>query len=79
MIDKFGDTTNKLEGNSANNPSQVLDFLSGKNGIYVIINNSPNDAGYTGHVDLILNGNCIGGEYLQPVGGIKSIRIWSLN
>lgn len=79
MIDKFGETTDKLEGVSANNPQQVLNFLSGKNGIYVIINNNPSLAGYTGHVDLIINGNCIGNEYLQPVGGIKSIRIWSLN
>ncbi len=79
MIDKFGETTDKLEGVSANNPQQVLDFLSGKNGIYVIINNNPSLAGYTGHVDLIINGNCIGNEYLQPVGGIKSIRIWSLD
>lgn len=79
MIDKFGETSNKLEGTAANNPQQVLDFLSGKNGIYVIINNNPSLAGYTGHVDLIINGNCIGNEYLQPTGGIKSIRIWSLN
>lgn len=82
MIDKFGDTTHKLEGAAANDPTQVMNLLSGKNGIYVIINNnsSPtNGAGYSGHVDLILNGNCIGNEYLGPTGGVKSIRIWTLN
>lgn len=79
MADKFGETSDKLEGTSANNPQQVTDLLNGKNGIYVIINNSPSQAGYSGHVDLILNGECIGGEYLSPSGGVKSIRIWTLN
>jgi hypothetical protein len=82
MIDKFGDTNFKLEGIAANDPEQAMNFLSGKNGIYVIINNnsSPtNGAGYSGHVDLILNGNCVGNEYLRPKGGVKSIRIWVLN
>ncbi len=79
MTDKFGDTSHKLEGTSANDPQQVMDFLSGKKGIYVIINSDPSSAGYTGHVDLIINGECIGNEYLQPNGGVKSIRIWVLN
>jgi hypothetical protein len=81
-VDKFGDTLNKLEGAAANNPHQVKNLLEGKNGIYVIINNNPSPttgAGYSGHVDLILNGNCIGNEYLGPKGGVKSIRIWILN
>jgi len=82
IIDKFGDTTYKLEGAAANDPTQVMNLLNGKNGIYVIINNnsSPTSgAGYSGHVDLILNGNCLGNEYLGPRGGVKSIRIWVLN
>ena len=79
MIDKFGETVNKLEGTDANNPQQILNFLSGKNGVYVIINNEPSQAGYSGHVDLIINGNCIGNEYLRPRGGVKSIKIWVLN
>jgi hypothetical protein len=48
----------------------------------VIINNNSNattGAGYSGHVDLILNSNCIGGAYTTPAGGVKSIRIWVLN
>lgn len=36
-------------------------------------------AGYSGHVDLILNGNCVSGSYTTPIGGVKSIRIWVLN
>jgi hypothetical protein len=79
MIDKFGETANKLEGAAANDPAQVAAFLNGKNGIYVIINNSSSQAGYSGHVDLILNGSCIGAEYTNPTGGVKSIRVWALN
>jgi len=83
MKDKFGDTPHKLEGNDANTPQKVADLLKGKNGIYVIINNnsgpSPTGAGYSGHVDLILNGNCLSGAYTTPTGGVKSIKVWVLN
>jgi hypothetical protein len=82
MIDKFGDTPHKLTGSDANDPQKVADLLNGKNGIYVIINNNPSvttGAGYSGHVDLILNGNCISGAYTTPTGGVKSIRVWVLN
>lgn len=81
MIDKFGDTPHKLTGADANDPQKVANLLKGKNGIYVIVNNdgTANGAGYSGHVDLILNGNCIGGSYTTPTGGVKSIRVWVLN
>ncbi|MDN3706988.1 T6SS effector amidase Tae4 family protein [Myroides ceti] len=84
MIDKFGEPPLKLIGNDANDSQMVMDMLKGKNGIYVIINkdsrsSSLGGAGYSGHVDLILNGKCIGGEYLKPKGGVHSIRIWILN
>ena len=81
MIDKFGDTPNKLTQADANDPQKLANLLKGKNGIYVIINNDPssNGAGYSGHVDLILNGSCIGGAYTTPTGGVKSIRVWILN
>jgi hypothetical protein len=82
MKDKFGETPYKLEGADANTPQKVADLLRGKNGIYVIINNNPSattGAGYSGHVDLILDGTCIGGAYTTPTGGVKSIRIWVLN
>lgn len=79
MFDKFGPPTYYLEGAAANDAVQVASLLSGKNGIYVIINNSHNQAGYSGHVDVIINGNCIGGAYTTPNGGVKSIGIWELN
>lgn len=79
MIDKFGDTSNKLEGADANDAVKVANLLNGKNGIYVIINNSYQQAGYSGHVDAIINGICIGGAYTGVSGGVKSIRIWELN
>lgn len=59
-----------------------IKLLNNKNGIYVIINNNPSPppsgAGYSGHVDLILNGKCISGAYTTPRAGVKSIRIWVL-
>lgn len=82
MIDKFGEAPHKLTGADANDPQKVADLLKVKNGIYVIVNNNPSStigAGYSGHVDLILNGNCIGGAYTAPKGGVKSIRVWVLN
>lgn len=79
MIDKFGDTPHKLEGNYANDPQKVKNLLKGKNGIYVIINNNSTTAGYSGHVDAIVYGLCISNAYVNPKGGVKSIRIWTLN
>lgn len=84
MKDTFGDTPYKLEGADANDPTKVANFLKGKNGIYVIENNDPRPttqggAGYSGHVDAIVNGICISGAYTQPKGGVKSIRVWVLN
>ncbi|AXB55313.1 T6SS effector amidase Tae4 family protein [Flavobacterium fluviale] len=79
MIDKFGDTTDKLEGDDANDAAKIADILRGKSGIYVIINKNPgiSGAGYSGHVDAIVNGICISNAYTQPKGGISSIRIWT--
>lgn len=78
MIDKFGETSYKLTGADLNSQN-IAELLKGKNGIYVILNNNSSLAGYSGHVDLILNGKCIGNAYTTPAGGIKSIRIWVLN
>ncbi len=79
MIDKFGDTPDKLIGSDANDPVKVANFLKGKNGIYVIVNAQPGNAGYTGHVDAIINGRCISDAYANPNGGVSSIRVWQLN
>ena len=80
MIQKFGDTPHKLEGADANDPKKVADLLKNKNGIYVIINDKyPSQIHYSGHVDTIINGKCIGGAHTTPNGGVKSIRIWVLN
>ena len=79
MKDKFGDATYELTDSSANDPEQVANLLNGKNGIYVIINNNQIQAGYSGHVDLIIDGTCISSAYTTPSGGVKSIRIWELD
>lgn len=79
MRDKFGPATYELTGVDANDMSKVAETLKGKNGIYVIINSSHQQAGYSGHVDAIINGKCISNAYTTPNGGVKSIRIWVLN
>ncbi len=81
MKAKFGEAQKVITGLDANNPKKVAEFLKGKNGIYVIINNdaSSSGAGYSGHVTTIMNGICIGKAYTNPTGGVKSIRIWTLN
>jgi hypothetical protein len=79
MKDKFGDATYELTGTDANDPVKVAEMLNGKNGIYVIINSSHAQAGYSGHVDAIINGDCISDAYTDVDGGVKSIRIWELN
>ena len=79
MTDKFDVATYELLGADANDPIQIANLLRGKNGIYVIINNYYELVRYTGHVDAIIDGNCISNAYTRPSGGVKSIRIWELN
>lgn len=77
MQKTFGNPTHKLLGADANNSTKIANFLNGKTGIYVVVNNSYDEAGYYGHIDLIQNGHIPGGANVQNVpGGIKSIRIW---
>lgn len=83
MKAKFGEAQNVLSGVNANDPEEVARFLKGKNGIYVIVNNDPKKyelggAGYSVHVDTIIDGICIGAAYTRPQGGVKSIKIWTL-
>ena len=84
MRDKFGSPTHELTGTDANDLGVVVDFLKDKNGIYVIINSDGRSrqlggAGYSGHVDAIINGMCISSAYTTPQGGVKSIAIWELD
>ncbi len=87
MLKTFGEVQDnyKLTGIDANDPIKVANFLKGKTGIYVIVNNDPRPrdqggAGYTGHIDLIQNGHIPGGSnHLNVPGGIKYIRIWQFN
>ena len=78
MNDKFGAPTHTLTGTDALNKAKIAKMLDGKNGIYVIVNNSHAKAGYSGHVDMIINGECIGGAYTDVDGGAKSISVWTL-
>lgn len=61
------------------NLDNIANFLQGKNGIYTIINRSSGLAGYSGHVDIIINGQCLGGANANPPGGVEYIEIWELN
>lgn len=81
MNKTFGPPTFSLQ-NSNNTPlsyTQMKNFLIGKTGIYNIINYNANTAGYSGHVDLIVDGQCLSGADINPAGGILKIEIWELN
>ena len=71
----FGEPTYKLIGTAANILANRTEFVKGKNGIYTIVNLN---AIYSGHVDMIINGKCISGLYLNPPGGVLKIEIWDL-
>lgn len=80
MNKTFGPPTFRLSFEDiGNDPLSVINFLNGKNGIYSIINKSPGQAGYSGHIDIIINGECLGGANANPNGGIDYIEIWELN
>lgn len=85
MRKTFGSPTHELKGADANNNAKVLEFIKGKTGIYVIVNNdgrtkANGGAGYSGHVDLIQNGHVPGGtNHENVIKGIKYIRIWEFN
>lgn len=56
-----------------------MDFLKengGRSGIYIAINKNAGTAGYSGHVDLIVNGLVINGYEIDPKGGLNYIEIW---
>lgn len=79
----YGAPTHRLIGADANDFKKITEFLKGKTGIYLVINNDSskeNGAGYTGHTDMIKNGYVSGGANVEGVrGGIKYIYIWQLN
>ncbi|MGM0635334.1 MAG: T6SS effector amidase Tae4 family protein [Bacteroidota bacterium] len=79
MRHKFGNPIYELTGADANDLEEVTESLEGKNGIYVIINSSHSQAGYSGHVDAIIDGECISNAYATPNGGVKTIAIWELD
>lgn len=81
----FGSPNHKLEGADANDKTKIAKFLEGKTGIYLVINKNRDEAGYTGHTDMIKNGYVSGGSNVTYPngdiikGGIKYIYIWELN
>lgn len=80
MNKTFGPPTYRLTfAEIGGNLDNIANFLQGKNGIYTIINRSPGLAGYSGHVDVIINGQCLGGANANPSGGVEYIEIWELN
>jgi hypothetical protein len=81
MNKTFGTPTHILNEQQALDKNNLDQFLQNKTGIYTIINKDGSvatGAGYSGHVDMIINGKCINGAYLTPKGGIKKIEIWVL-
>ena len=80
MNKTFGPPTYRLTfADIGDNLENIANFLQGKNGIYTIVNRSPGWAGYSGHVDIIIDGRCLGGANANPAGGVEYIEIWKLN
>lgn len=76
MRKKFGPPTDTLTAAQINgNPQKIVDFLRGKTGIYTMVTSG---GSYSGHVDLIENGNVLGGPATDPVGNVAKIEIWQL-
>ena len=65
----YGPPTYKLVGTDANDLKKIGEFLKGKTGIYLVINNDREKAGYTGHTDMIKNGGVSGGENVTYLNG----------
>ena len=80
----YGPPTYKLVGTDANDLKKIGEFLKGKTGIYLVINNDREKAVYTGHTDMIKNGWVSGGANVTYPngkiinGGLKYIYIWEL-
>ncbi|NUY81801.1 hypothetical protein HUK80_12915 [Flavobacterium sp. MAH-1] len=80
MKKTFGEESIWLDSSYAGNNGQgFFDTLNSVSGIYVMIPNDPSAAGFdaSGHIDLMTNGDCNGGCYFNPEGGVKDI--WTLN
>ena len=80
MHKTYGEPTHKLTKAEIDaNPKAIADFLTGKTGIYSTINISYSQSGYSGHVDIIINGSVLGGAHTDAKGGVEVIEIWQLN
>lgn len=69
----------RLNVSSTTTKQQIMDWLKengGRSGIYIAINKNASTAGYSGHVDLIVNGLVINGYEIDPKGGLSYIEIW---
>lgn len=53
----------------------MANFLKGKTGIYTMITKDVSKAGYTDHVDFIINGHTINGAHLNVSGHQDHIHI----
>lgn len=80
MTNTFGAATYKITNTEiGNNISNIKQFLRGKTGIFVMKNLYPGRAGYSGHVDYVIDGSLIDGASYNPDGGIEKIEVWELN
>ncbi|RYY00941.1 MAG: hypothetical protein EOO53_20555 [Gammaproteobacteria bacterium] len=76
MNKKFGAPTYRLTAAQINgDPQEIVKFLRGKTGIYTMVTSG---GSYTGHADLIENGNVLSGPATDPVSNVAFIEIWEL-
>ena len=79
MNKTYGAPTSRLEVTSTTTFQDMVNFLISKSGIYSMVTKDRDKAGFTGHADLIYNGQVLAGPNLDARGGINFIEIWELN
>lgn len=76
MNKKYGAPTHRLTKAQINgNPNAIKNFLRGKNGIYTMVTNG---GPFSGHVDLIIDGECLSGSATGNIANVEFIEIWTL-
>lgn len=79
MNKTFGAPSSRLVVTSTTTYQDMVDFMVGKTGMYTLLTKDFSKAGFTGHADLIYNGQVLGGSNIDAKGGINVIEIWELN
>ncbi len=81
MYEKFAGTPDRLVITSLTTEQDIVNHLAGKKGIYsmVLTDTGRNAEGYSGHADILINGEVLGGASLPlNLSSVKHIDIYVL-